>query len=58
MNVLQVNLDLITGYPKIYKNLLRNSSEVRQLEFILAGFILCMLVSAGALTYSLIRVKR
>src|SRR6476620_5653722 len=29
MNVLQVNLDLITGYPKIYQEFTTNTNEVR-----------------------------
>ena len=29
MNVLQVNLDLITGYPKIYQEFTANTNEVR-----------------------------
>ena len=39
MNVLQVNLDLITGYPKIYQEFTKlKRGEI--VEFILAGFIL------------------
>ena len=58
MNVLQVNLDLITGYPKIYQEFTANYKR-GEIDGVYFGWIyLIMLVSAGALTYSLVKAEK
>ena len=46
---------LLLARSRFYTYATMRDTNKRQLEFILAGFILCMLASAGALTYSLMR---
>ena len=49
---------LLLARSRFYTYATMRDTNKRQLEFILAGFILCMLASAGALTYSLMRAER
>ena len=60
MNVLEVNLELISDYPDVYQEFVKtnNTNGVREMEFILVGFISFLAISAGVLTYSLVKAER
>ena len=49
---------LLLARSRFYTYATMRDTNKRQLEFILAGFILCMFASADALTYSLMRAER